>query len=153
MKPLARVDQLKVELLGDETLVYDLSNNKAHCLNRTAAAVWRLCDGQNTVAAIAARLRQELDPNVDETVVPVALQELSRANLLEQDETTIQSGFLGSKLSRREMSIRAGLMVPVVASILVPTPAAAASGSSSAPPDPPPGPSWSGPPTGGVGGH
>jgi hypothetical protein len=151
MKPLARADQLKVEPLGDEALVYDLTNNKAHCLNRTAAAVWRLCDGQNTVAAITARLRQELDANLDESVVPVALQELSKANLLQQDPTTMQPGFLGSTLSRRELSIRAGLMVPVVASILVPTPAAAASGSS-APPDPPPGPSWGGPPTAGAGG-
>jgi Coenzyme PQQ synthesis protein D (PqqD) len=152
MKPLARVDQLTVETLGDETLVYDLSNNKAHCLNRTAAAVWRLCDGQNTILAIAARLRQELDATLDDSVVPVALQELSKANLLQQDLAAIQPGFLGSTLSRREMSIRAGLMVPVVASILVPTPAAAASGGS-APPDPPPNPSWTGAPTAGFGGH
>jgi hypothetical protein len=152
MKPLARVDQLTVETLGDETLVYDLSNNKAHCLNRTAAAVWRLCDGQNTIPAIAARLRQELDATLDDSVVPVALQELSKANLLQQDPAAIQPGFLGSTLSRREMSIRAGLMVPVVASILVPTPAAAASGGS-APPDPPPNPSWTGAPTAGFGGN
>jgi hypothetical protein len=151
MKPLARADQLKIEPLGDETLVYDLSNNKAHCLNRTAAAVWRLCDGQNTAAAITARLRQELDAGVDESVVEAALQELSKTNLLEEQMPAMQPGFLGSTLSRREMSLRAGLMVPIVASILVPTPAAAASGGS-APPDPPPNPSWPGPPTGGVGG-
>jgi hypothetical protein len=151
MKPLARADRLKIEPLGDETLVYDLSNNKAHCLNRTAAAVWRLCDGQNTAAAITARLRQELDTGVDESVVQAALQELSKTNLLEEQMPAMQPGFLGSGLSRREMSIRAGLMVPIVASILVPRPAAAASGGSSAPPDPPP-PNWPGPPTGGIGG-
>jgi hypothetical protein len=152
MKPLARVDQLSVEPLGDETLVYDLSNNKAHCLNRTAAAVWRLCDGQTSVADMTASLRHQLGANVDEDVVQAALQELTKTNLLQEGMPALQPGFLGSAMSRREISIRAGIMVPVVASILVPRPAAAASGPSG-PPGPPPDPTWTGAPKAGVGGH
>ena len=41
LMPRARQDELVVEELQDETLVYDLERHKARCLNRTAALVWR----------------------------------------------------------------------------------------------------------------
>ena len=40
LMPRARQDELVVEELQDETLVYDLKRHKARCLNRTAALVW-----------------------------------------------------------------------------------------------------------------
>ena len=40
LMPRARQDELVVEELQDETLVYDLERHKARCLNRTAALVW-----------------------------------------------------------------------------------------------------------------
>ena len=48
--PRARQDELVVEELSDETLVYDLKRHKANCLNRTAALVWQDCDGQTSVS-------------------------------------------------------------------------------------------------------
>ncbi len=50
LMPRARQDELVVEELSDETLVYDLKRHKANCLNRTAALVWQDCDGQTSVA-------------------------------------------------------------------------------------------------------
>ena len=47
--PRARHDRLVVEQIGDEILIYDTVNNCAHTLNRTAALVWKLCDGKRTV--------------------------------------------------------------------------------------------------------
>jgi hypothetical protein len=41
LMPRARRDELVVEELDDETLVYDLERHKARCLNHTAALVWR----------------------------------------------------------------------------------------------------------------
>ena len=41
LMPRARQDELVVEELPDETLVYDLKRHKARCLNRTAALVWQ----------------------------------------------------------------------------------------------------------------
>ena len=38
--------------LSDEFLVYDKETSKAHCLNNTAAEVWKLCDGTRTVQQI-----------------------------------------------------------------------------------------------------
>ena len=48
MLPHARVNELIVRELPEETLVYDQKHDKAHCLNRAAALVWRHCDGQTT---------------------------------------------------------------------------------------------------------
>ena len=50
--PIARQNGLVVQEMPDEVLVYDLDTNKAHCLNGSAALVWKSCDGNNTVADI-----------------------------------------------------------------------------------------------------
>ena len=44
--PRARTSELIVKELPDETLVYDLANDKAHCLNHTAALVWKTAMAQ-----------------------------------------------------------------------------------------------------------
>jgi hypothetical protein len=46
--PLVRTVDLVIQELGQEILVYDLTCNKAHCLNRAAALVWRRCDGRSS---------------------------------------------------------------------------------------------------------
>ena len=58
--PRARQDELVVEELPDETLLYDLKSHKASCLNRTAALVWSHCDGQTSVAEMATMLERQL---------------------------------------------------------------------------------------------
>ncbi|MBA3352846.1 MAG: PqqD family protein, partial [Blastocatellia bacterium] len=52
--PIARKNGLVVQEVPDEVLVYDLETNKAHCLNQSAAMIWRSCDGKNSVSEIAA---------------------------------------------------------------------------------------------------
>lgn len=56
--PQARTDDLVINELSDEVLVYDLQRDKAHCLNAAAASVWKQCDGRTTVAEIARRLSE-----------------------------------------------------------------------------------------------
>ncbi len=48
--PIARKEGLVIQEMPEEVLVYDLDTNKAHCLNQTAAFVWKSCDGRNSVA-------------------------------------------------------------------------------------------------------
>src|SRR5215208_2776764 len=76
-KPLARADELVIEELGDELLVFDLARDRAHSLGAPAARVWRACDGETKVEALSAKL--ELD---DDTVAR-ALSELSDCHLLD----------------------------------------------------------------------
>jgi hypothetical protein len=128
-------DQLIVEELGTELMIYDQKRNQAFCLNQKAAFVWLHCDGKTTVPAIAAKLAQTLGEPADEKVVQFALLSLSKDGLLEP------SAFVpcvSAGMSRREMmqkiGIRAAVSLPLVTALLVATPKAHASGNTSAPP-------------------
>ena len=129
LMPRARQDELVVEELPDETLVYDLKRHKAHCLNRTSALVWQHCDGRTTVAEVAALLEGQLATPTDEAVVWMALDRLGRAHLLSEPVALPADR---AEYSRREvvrtLGRAAGIsLLPVVASILAPRAAAAAS--------------------------
>ena len=54
--PRGSRDQLVIQELAEETLIFDQRNGKAHCLNRTTALVWKLCDGQTSLAEIARKV-------------------------------------------------------------------------------------------------
>jgi len=120
--PFKRQRGLVIDDLPDEVLVYDLDRHKAHCLNRTAAIVWRHCDGNTSPVEIALRLQRELDTPINEKLVWLALRQLDRLHLLEKS-TPIPPRFEG--MSRREMirnlGIAAAVTVPVVTSIVAPT--------------------------------
>jgi hypothetical protein len=134
MRPTRRSDQLLVEDLGDETLVYDVSRHKAHCLSRTARLVWERCDGETPVSAIAGALRHEAGMPADERVVWFALGQLDKARLLEGRFTPLDEREL---CSRRELARRLGVaaaLLPFVTSVLAPTAAASASICSGHPP-------------------
>ncbi|MFQ5946533.1 MAG: PqqD family protein [Anaerolineae bacterium] len=128
--PLARDEELVVEELPDETLVYDLTHHKARCLNRTAALVWRRCDGRTTVPELTRLLEKELEAPVDEAVVWMALDRLGKARLLRE---RVRLPASGAGYSRREVMRTLGvvgglaLLLPVVESIVAPTAAHAAS--------------------------
>src|SRR3954471_10513299 len=80
--PAAREEGLIIQEMAEEVLVYDRERYKAHCLNKTAALVWRHCDGKTTVAQIAGLLEHELKAPVDEEIVWLAMGQLQKARLL-----------------------------------------------------------------------
>jgi hypothetical protein len=123
MRPVARRDGLVIRELPDEVLVYDRESHRAHCLNRAAAAIFRHADGTRTVADLARLLAPREEATTGASLVTLALAQLAEAGLL--DDAPVPAA-----LSRREVVRRAGLgaafLLPVVASIVVPTPAEAA---------------------------
>lgn len=127
LRPKMRADALVVDELADEVLVYDLERHEAHCLNPTAALVWKYCDGKTTVPEIARRLQRDLDQPCNEELVWLALRQLDQTNLLEEP-LKMPPPLAG--LSRRDMmralGIAAVVAVPVVTSIVAPTAAEAA---------------------------
>ena len=84
MKPRAKRTGCCRNSLDDELIVYDQGLHRGHCLNRTAALVWRHADGERTIADLAAILRAELDPVADENLVWHALDRLNAAHLLDE---------------------------------------------------------------------
>jgi hypothetical protein len=125
VKPQAREAGLVIEELDDELLVYDLEHHKAHCLNRTAALVWKHCDGKTAADGIASRLRQETKTPIDDEVVWVALRRLGKANLLCERVAPPQESAFQS--SRRDLLKKIALVGGLsVATIVAPTAAEAA---------------------------
>jgi hypothetical protein len=127
-RPLARTDKLVVEPFDDETLVYDLTSHKAHCLNHASALIWRQCDGRQSVEAIAARLSEECPIHAREIAVRMALDQLANADLLTRWAVLERS----ESPSRRDVIRTAGLvagasLVPIIETIMAPLAAQAAS--------------------------
>ena len=117
-------DGLIIRELDNEILIYDTETNKAHCLNDTAALVWKQCDGQSTAAEISRRLSDQVGTKVDERVVWFALNQFDRDHLLEE-KVTLPAPLLAAGLNRREMvrvlGLAAVVAVPLVTSIVAPT--------------------------------
>ena len=129
---MQQMPQARRELIVKETdgelLLYDLERNQAHCLNHTAARIWKYCDGETTLAAACTSLSRELHAPCDQKLVSYALQQFANDNLLE--ETIELPAFITGNMNRRRLVRALGLgaviALPVVTTILAPTPAQAA---------------------------
>jgi len=97
--PHARKEKLTIRDLPDETLVYDLERHKAHCLNATAALVWKHCDGKTPLEKLARILKDAQNLPAPEAAVSLALEQLNRRHLLQE---TMEPIFGTQRLSRRE---------------------------------------------------
>jgi len=117
--PMARQNGLVVQEMPEEVLVYDLDTNKAHCLNRSAAFVWKSCDGNNSVSDIVREFESTGAGKVTEDFVWLAIDQLSENGLL---EGKVAPRFHGQ--SRRQVLKTIGLAsivaVPVIASLVAP---------------------------------
>jgi Coenzyme PQQ synthesis protein D (PqqD) len=125
-KPIARKEGLVIQELPDEVLVYDLDRDRAHCLNTTAAFVWQRCDGKKTTAQIARTLGQQFDCKVDEKLVWLALDQLGRNHLLDRQPAPPPALMgMNRRTMVRALGLAAIVAIPVVTSIVAPTPAQA----------------------------
>lgn len=127
--PAARESRLLVRELAEEVLVYDEEGHRAHCLNRTAALVWRACDGGTPVPRIAERVGAQLSAHVSEEVVWLALEQLGEFDLLATNATRAPQP--ASLISRRRMlrrlGVAAAVSLPLITSVVSPTAAEAQS--------------------------
>ena len=126
--PQARRSGLIIQEVDSEILIYDEDTNKAHCLNPTAAKVWNYCDGETSLADACSALSRDLGTPVDEKLVWYAVDQFSKDNLLEKEIDV--PAFIIPGMTRRQMVRTLGLAavvaVPLVTSIVAPTPAQAA---------------------------
>ena len=109
----ARTDKLLIHEIGDELVVYDRTNDRAHRLNATAARVWRSLDGKRTVADLAALIGEE------KGVVELALGQLRSAQLLVGEAPAVSRR---RALRRVAAAAAAGMVLPMVSSIAAPAP-------------------------------
>lgn len=126
--PRSRHDGLLIEPVLDEFVVYDQDRDLIHRLNSISARTWKLCDGLRTPAAIASALSAETDAPVDESLVWFGLARLSRAHLLTESIELPEEMRVRSRRGILRKLAHAGagtVLLPLVVSLLAPTPAEA----------------------------
>ena len=126
MNPRAK-SNLLVEELPEETLVYDVEEHRAHCLNPSAAFLLEHSDGTRDEVELA-RLASEIcgEPATVE-VIQVGLERLARSGLVEWDGAApVPSGPSRREVLRKLATV--GLAIPAVMTILTPSAASAATG-------------------------
>ena len=123
--PCARSEDLIVEELGEELLIYDMKVDRGHCLSPVAARVWRRCDGRTHATAMSAEL------GLDTDAVGRALAELTACKLLQPTPVLSVVAVSGDGTTRRELAtrfVKAGAVAaaaPLIVSVAAPTPAQA----------------------------
>jgi hypothetical protein len=119
--PKNRQNNIVVQEMENEILIYDLTTNKAFCLNETSALIWQLCDGNKSVPQIVEHLNRKLKSSVNEDLVWLALDQLRREKLV-SDCDGLETKF--SETSRREVIKRVGMStmiaLPLISSLIAP---------------------------------
>ena len=123
--PIARTSEIVVLEVENETLVYDLRISEAHCLNETAAFVWKNCDGTKSVADLQKLITEQYNVKASGDFLWLALDQLQERGLL------ASGGIDRSPVTtRREMIKKVGLATvvaaPIIASVVAPQSAFAA---------------------------
>lgn len=117
--PKARMENIVIHELHDEVLVYDLLKNKAHCLNISAAFVWKQRDGLRSQDEIASEFARKRPCETPAEIVSLAIDQLSSSDLLQTSETITQPP------SRRQLikkfGFAASVALPLVQSLVAPT--------------------------------
>lgn len=104
--PVSRKDNIVVQEVDGELLIYDLAIDKAFCLNSTSRLVWQASDGNKSTAEIADFVSKKLNLPASEDLIWFALEQLKKENLIENGSLET-SPFKGMK--RREVIRKVGL--------------------------------------------
>jgi hypothetical protein len=94
----ARSEDLLIENVGDETVVYDLETKEAHCLKAVAAFVFAHADGTRSLTEITEMARGLSRPEIGEQEILEAVEQLEEIDLLARPLVALEDG-----LSRRQM--------------------------------------------------
>ncbi len=133
------------EAVGDGLGIFDAQLQKSYVLNATAALVFQHCDGQTTPQQLTERLCQKFNVprNQAEQLLWLALEDLEKANLLQEKITTTQAP--RPMITRRQALTAfaaAGLslaLMPMMSSVmLAQNPPTTTTGGPNPPPPPPP---------------
>lgn len=101
--------------LPDETMVFVVASQEAHCLNEAASMVFQACDGETEMGEVAERLEQtySLEQGKGAEVVEDTLGKFEKLQFLLQDQT------------RRAFLTRAAAAIPLAMVLSMEVPAAA----------------------------
>jgi hypothetical protein len=114
--PVARTEDIVIQEVDQEILIYDLKNNKAFCLNETSSIIFQACSKKTSFDELKRKHK------FSEDIIFLALDELRRENLLAENQQ-YNSPFAG--MSRREairkVAFASVAALPVIAFLVAPT--------------------------------
>lgn len=120
--PALRNENIVVQELDTEILIYDMKNNQAYSLNETSAKVYRACGDEMTFEELKRRT------NFTDELIHLTLEKMQKANLLIENTNYIDTF---NNINRREIikriALSSAVALPVISSIIIPTAANAAS--------------------------
>jgi PqqD family protein of HPr-rel-A system len=73
--PLIPSKDVSLQRVGQEAILHDRRNGRAHVVNESAAQIWELCDGHSTFDQIASTFAASYD-------VPVAVVQADVRSIL-----------------------------------------------------------------------
>jgi hypothetical protein len=111
---------ISIQQIGAETLVYDERRHKAFCLNESSSVIWRLADGEHTVAEMSAAASLELKTEVSDEFVLFALDQLRRDGLIERFSNDEAVSTISRRVMLQRLGIKAALLLPVIAAVVAP---------------------------------
>lgn len=117
--PIARKNDLVVQETSDEVLVYDLKTSKAHCLNSSAALIWRSCNGNNSITDIVREFDENGMGSVSEDFVWLAIDQLNENDLLENKNAPRYNGHT-RRQAIKTIGLATAVALPVIASLMAP---------------------------------
>lgn len=119
--PKSRSESLLTQDAKDETLIYDLTNNRALCLNQTASAIWFECNGKKNINEIIKTIKEKHNIDSNEELITLTLHELNQNDLLIKTDQLQQ---ISETFNRREMLKKIGyttaFALPVITSLVAP---------------------------------
>jgi hypothetical protein len=126
--PRSLQQHISVQQVGLETLVYDEIRHKAFCLNESSSVIWRLADGERTVAQIRVAASLQLGCEVSDEFVLFALEELRRDGLVEPPSIVGAEAAISRRVMLQRLGIGGALLLPIIAAVVAPPAALAYSG-------------------------
>ena len=81
---IVRADDIIWRRIEDEVVLIKDDGLAVHVLNKTAAIIWEMCDGENAIEKIAATLCERFDISPDEAISDVkdTINKLENVGLL-----------------------------------------------------------------------
>lgn len=117
--PKARSNDLVVQEMADEVLIYDLMTNEAHCLNKTAAFVWSRCSGDASIEDIARSIEVSFGHPVGADFVKLAVTQLNDRKLLSESGTN-SLAMSSRREAIKKIGLASAIALPLIASIVAP---------------------------------
>jgi len=126
--PCRIFEQLSIQRIGTETLLYDERRHQAFCLNQSSSVIWQLANGANSIAQIAAEASVQLQSSVTEEFVLFALDQLRTDGLIHSSSHAESTPAISRRALLQRLGVGGAMLLPAVAAIVAPTAAQAYSG-------------------------